>query len=132
MQQVLSAEAGESVEIRLIVCEDGDRRKLPNRNGSRNSDDQPSTELANGRASSRAHQAERNPLHPELNRRLTFAEFVVGSSNHFAHAAALAVAERPGKRYNLLLFTVASDLARRSWRSSCKWIRNCLRGGGVR
>jgi chromosomal replication initiator protein len=37
-----------------------------------------------------------------LNPRFTFAEFVVGSSNQFAHAAARAVAERPGEKYNPL------------------------------
>jgi len=37
-----------------------------------------------------------------LNQKYTFDSFVVGSSNQFAHAAALAVAERPSKAYNPL------------------------------
>jgi chromosomal replication initiator protein len=37
-----------------------------------------------------------------LNLKYTFDTFVVGSSNQFAHAAALAVAERPSKAYNPL------------------------------
>jgi len=37
-----------------------------------------------------------------LNPRLTFDNFVVGSSNRFAHAASLAVAESPAKAYNPL------------------------------
>jgi chromosomal replication initiator protein len=37
-----------------------------------------------------------------LNPKYTFDSFVVGSSNQFAHAAALAVAERPSKAYNPL------------------------------
>jgi chromosomal replication initiator protein len=37
-----------------------------------------------------------------LNPKYTFDTFVVGSSNQFVHAAALAVAERPSKAYNPL------------------------------
>lgn len=39
---------------------------------------------------------------PALNPRFTFENFVVGSSNRFAHAACLAVAESPAKAYNPL------------------------------
>src|ERR671935_1482745 len=38
----------------------------------------------------------------QLNPRYTFEGFVIGSANQFAHAAALAVAERPSKAYNPL------------------------------
>lgn len=38
----------------------------------------------------------------QLNGRYTFENFVVGSSNQFAHAAAQAVAEQPSKSYNPL------------------------------
>ena len=37
-----------------------------------------------------------------LNPKLTFDHFVIGDSNRFAHAAALAVAEMPGQAYNPL------------------------------
>ena len=38
----------------------------------------------------------------QLNPKYTFAHFVIGSGNQFAHAAAQAVAERPSKAYNPL------------------------------
>jgi len=38
----------------------------------------------------------------QLNQRYTFDAFVSGSGNQFAHAAALAVADRPSKAYNPL------------------------------
>jgi len=37
-----------------------------------------------------------------LNAKYTFDTFVIGSSNRFAHAAAVAVAEQPAKAYNPL------------------------------
>jgi len=39
---------------------------------------------------------------PEFHPKLTFDQFVIGDSNRFAHAAALAVAELPGQTYNPL------------------------------
>jgi chromosomal replication initiator protein len=46
------------------------------------------------------------PLSPDrpsaMNERYTFESFITGTSNRFAHAAALSVAERPHKSYNPL------------------------------
>ena len=37
-----------------------------------------------------------------LNEKYTFENFIIGSNNRFAHAAAVAVSENPGKKYNPL------------------------------
>jgi chromosomal replication initiator protein len=47
-----------------------------------------------------------------LNPRYTFDSFVIGSSNRFAHAATVAVAEAPGKAYNPLLVYGQSGLGK--------------------
>jgi chromosomal replication initiator protein len=47
-----------------------------------------------------------------LNPKYTFETFVIGSSNRFAHAAAIAVAESPGKSYNPLTIYGDSGLGK--------------------
>ncbi len=43
-----------------------------------------------------------NDSSASINPKYTFDTFIIGSSNKFAHAAAVAVAQNPGKRYNPL------------------------------
>jgi len=47
-----------------------------------------------------------------LNNKLTFDNFIIGSSNKFAHAAASAVAEKPGEKYNPLFIYGNSGLGK--------------------
>lgn len=97
LRKSLAAEAGEDLELKITVSE---------RNGNGNANGHGETPAATPtvRPMRVDHGEERRdraaPNH--LNSRYTFNEFVIGSGNQFAHAAAQAVANLPGEKYNPL------------------------------
>ena len=59
-----------------------------------------------------AQEQSKSALETRLNPKYTFETFVIGSSNRFPHAAAVAVAEAPGRAYNPLLVYGDSGLGK--------------------
>jgi chromosomal replication initiator protein len=68
-----------------------------------------------GSAPTSSRNATQRPVDPRearLNPKYTFDTFVIGSSNRFTHAAAVAVAEAPAKAYNPLFIYGDSGLGK--------------------
>jgi chromosomal replication initiator protein len=116
MRVALSEEAGGAIEVRLTVGDNAavappqQRSSNGHANGHANGNGNANGHASgngNGKApatnrATTASGAPRGDRHPSLNPRYSFAEFVVGSANQFAHAAAQAVANQPGEKYNPL------------------------------
>src|SRR5216683_421607 len=101
LRQSLSAEVGEPVDIKLTLVK-GENGSGNGHGGSNGNGGKPTHGHAVTPLPVTTAEKPRYELHPNLNARNTFAEFVVGSGNQFAHAAALAVANQPGEKYNPL------------------------------
>src|SRR5713101_4356939 len=101
LRQSLSAEVGEPVDIKLTLVK-GENGSGNGQGGSNGNGGKPTHGHAVTPLPVTTAEKPRYELHPNLNARNTFAEFVVGSGNQFAHAAALAVANQPGEKYNPL------------------------------
>ena len=105
IERALERVCGEAVSVQFRVAVPGDDAAQPDAHADAQADDAPPDDehAAQQAAQSPAQNPPPNRSAAALNARYTFDRFIVGKSNELAHAAAQAVADKPGLIYNPLV-----------------------------